>query len=339
MRVGIISLPLHTNYGGILQAFALQRALNALNCECRVVSKDPLLRKSFFLKQYLKYFVRWLKKIIRGTSATVFVEDCYNQSCLRLGTFINQNIDCRIVASLKDLQEQEFDAIVFGSDQIWRPQYAKYGWGSIEDVFASFADKWKSLKIAYAASFGVDSWEYSPEETALCSTLAQKFDAISVREQSGVRLCNEFLGVDADFVLDPTLLLDRSQYEKLCENVPESQDSTLVAYVLNMSEEIRSACEKIAKERSLKMEIFSAEINATLSIPEWLAMFRDASYVVTDSFHGTVFSIIFEKEFECVFNKARGAARFESLLNMYNSGRLEEMREFSLNWLKRTLES
>ena len=69
-----------------------------------------------------------------------------------------------------------------------------------------------------------------------------------------------------------------------------------------------------------------------------LAMFRDASYVVTDSFHGTVFSIIFGKEFKCIYNEGRGAARFKSLMNLYNSGKLEEMREFSLNWLKTALE-
>jgi hypothetical protein len=68
-------------------------------------------------------------------------------------------------------------------------------------------------------------------------------------------------------------------------------------------------------------------------------MFRDAAYVVTDSFHGTIFSIIFEKRFRCVYNKVRGTARFESLLNLYNSGKLDEMRRFSLNWLKNALES
>ena len=68
-------------------------------------------------------------------------------------------------------------------------------------------------------------------------------------------------------------------------------------------------------------------------------MFRDSTYVVTDSFHGTVFSIIFEKDFKCIYNETRGAARFESLLNLYNSGKLEEMRLFSLNWLKNALES
>ena len=67
-------------------------------------------------------------------------------------------------------------------------------------------------------------------------------------------------------------------------------------------------------------------------------MFRDAAYVVTDSFHGTVFSIIFEKEFKCFYNEKRGAARFDSLLNLYNSGKLKEMRMFSINWIKKALE-
>ena len=106
-----------------------------------------------------------------------------------------------------------------------------------------------------------------------------------------------------------------------------------------MDESIRKTCEQAATEKGLELKIFSADAQASLSVPEWLAMFRDASFVVTDSFHGTAFSIIFGKEFKCLYNVTRGSARFESLLNLYNSGKLEEMRLFSLNWLKDALES
>ena len=109
-------------------------------------------------------------------------------------------------------------------------------------------------------------------------------------------------------------------------------------YVLDDNEEVTATYEKEATTRGLVIKKFHADSKSTLTVPEWLAMFRDASYVVTDSFHGTVFSIIFGKEFKCIYNKGRGAARFESLINLYNSGKLEEMREFSLNWLKNALE-
>ena len=106
-----------------------------------------------------------------------------------------------------------------------------------------------------------------------------------------------------------------------------------------MKDSVRDVCEKVAAERGLTLKLFSADARATLSVPEWLAMFRDASYVVTDSFHGTIFSIIFGKEFKCIYNEERGSARFKSLLSMYESGKMNEMREFSLNWLKNALES
>ena len=126
---------------------------------------------------------------------------------------------------------------------------------------------------------------------------------------------------------------------RLCKDIPEPSEKHLAAYVLGMNEDVQRTCEKIANEKGLILKVFSADSKVSLSVPEWLAMFRDASYVVTDSFHGTVFSIVFGKEFKCIYNEIRGAARFESLLNLYNSGKLEEKRQFSLNWLKNALET
>ena len=118
----------------------------------------------------------------------------------------------------------------------------------------------------------------------------------------------------------------------------KSSEEILAVYMLDVSESIKSFCESEAKKRGLVVKYFTAGTKAALSVPEWLSMFRDASYVVTDSFHGTVFSIIFEKEFKCFYNEKRGGARFESLLNLYNSGKLEKMRAFSIDWLKKALD-
>ena len=207
-------------------------------------------------------------------------------------------------------------------------------------MFLNFCEKEENLKrIAYAASFGVGDWEYSPKQTRECSKLAKKYDAISVREQSGVKLCKEYLGVDATWVLDPTLLLTKEDYLPICKEIPVCNEKYLAVYVLDENDEVTATYEKEAAAHGLVIKKFHADSKSTLTVPEWLAMFRDASYVVTDSFHGTVFSIIFGKEFKSIYNKGRGTARFESLMNLYNSGKLEEMREFSLNWLEMVLES
>ena len=105
-----------------------------------------------------------------------------------------------------DPDEQfHFDAFVVGSDQVWRPRYNAY----IPNLFLDFTEGMSVKRIAYAASFGTDQWEFSAEQTTISSFLAKKFDIVSVREASGIQLCKQNLGVDAIQVLDPSLLLRR----------------------------------------------------------------------------------------------------------------------------------
>jgi len=336
MKIGIVTQPLLNNYGGIIQNYALQKTLRRFEYEpvtfdCRYKSIPWWVYLCSWLKTILCFFIpgkrRTFAKITTVEKRRNVFED-----------FVSKNISKTMpVTSLsRNLNlTDKLDAFIAGSDQIWRPKYAP----DIEEAFLGFLKKDSVRRVAYAASFGVDEWEYTAKQTRVCSALAKKFDFISVREESGVKLCKEHLGVDAVWVLDPTLLLDESDYLDLCKNVQISSEKYLAAYVLGMNEDVQRTCEKIANEKGLTLKMFSADAQASLSVPEWLAMFRDASYVVTDSFHGTVFSIIFGKEFKCIYNEVRGAARFESLLNLYNSGKLEKMRQFSLNWLKNALET
>ena len=333
-KVVILTQHLLNNYGGLLQNFALQQVVKKMGHN--VVTIDYLRTMNFVpFRQYIfswaktcllyfipgkkRKFVRYSHKGIRQAWSNKFVSEnisltsqCYKYSASFL---------------------KECDVALVGYDQVWRPKFNH----RIEDMYLDFAKKMPIKRVAYAASFGVDYWEYSPRQTKICANLSKKFNAISVREKSGVKLCKEHLGVDATWVLDPTLLLKKEDYCEVCKEIPVSQEKILAAYILDKNNDIRQQCESIAAERGLTLKFFGAGADSNLTVPEWLAMFRDASYVVTDSFHGTVFSIIFGKEFKCIFNESRGSARFESLLNLYNSGKLEEMRNFSLNWLKNAL--
>lgn len=334
MNASILTQPLLNNYGGILQNYALQVTLKKLGCSSRTIDWTPLRRNICI------YACSWLKTIALRLigKKRPFVK--IPRLCCR-----NKNFDefVSIVISLEKCNghittnfKRKTDAVIVGSDQVWRPKY-NY---RIKDMFLDFCKRQKNLKrIAYAASFGVDNWEYTPKQTRICSKLAKKFNAISVREESGVKLCKENLGVDAIWVLDPTLLLTKEDYLPICKEVPVCSEKYLAVYVLDENNEVTTTYEKEAETRGLIVKRFHADSKSTLRVPEWLAMFRDASYIVTDSFHGTVFSIIFEKEFKCIYNKERGATRFESILNVYNSGKLEKMRIFSLNWLKNALEN
>ena len=324
------------NYGCLLQNYAMQRILRQFGINC--VTYDIVLTTHLFryvlssIKTFVCLFIPGKKRPF----AKFVKPSCRNRLS---NDFVLTNLkmtDSFSSYSSKIIYQNNIDAIIVGSDQVWRPLY-NY---NIKNMILAFCKKKNNLKrVAYAASFGVDYWEYTPRQTRVCSGLAKKFDAISVREESGVKLCKDHLGVDATWVLDPTLLLTKDDYLPICEKVPVCNEKFLAVYVLDENEEVTTTYEKEAVARGLIVKKFHADSKSTLTVPEWLAMFRDASFVVTDSFHGTVFSIIFGKEFKCVYNKDRGTARFESLLNLYNSGKLEEMRNFSLNWLKKALET
>ena len=327
MKIGILTLPLHTNYGGILQAYALQTVLERMGHEVCLIEKK---RKPFRLplwKAPLVYGKRVLKNLA-GHPYPIFYEQKVNREepITRQNTdlFIKRYIKRRIVNDFSELKESDFDAIVVGSDQIWRPKYFN---GNIEDAYLKFAEGWNIKRIAYAASFGTDEWEYTAAQTKECAQLLKQFDAVSVREASGVDLCRKHFGVEAQHVLDPTMLLSAEDYIRLFETAgtPKSP-GTLLCYILDETPEKATLIERIAKERKLatfrinsKVEDKTAPITERIQPPveQWLRGFHDAELVVTDSFHACVFSILFHKPFFVAGNKKRGLSRFTSLLGMF----------------------
>lgn len=328
MRIGILTLPLHTNYGGILQAYALQTILERMGHEVVILDKGQHCHLSIW-KMPLSYPKRILRKYVLGEkNVRIFYEHWYNRTypivSQHTQRFINAFIHAKLVSNLNDLNEKDFDAIVVGSDQIWRVHY----YPQIENGFLAFTKDWKHMKrIAYAPSFGTDEWEYSKKQTQICRQLAQNFDAISVREISGVKLCREHLGVEAKHVLDPTMLLDKEDYLYLISKAKVVRHSNmLLQYVLDENEEKSAIIQCVAQAKHLeticinsKVENETASLNKRIQPPveQWLAGFYDADFVATDSFHACVFAIIFNKPFIVIGNKKRGYARFQSLLSIF----------------------
>lgn len=322
MKIGIVTQPLLANYGGILQNYALQLVLKRMGHEAITIDYIPKLPIYRYLLSYAKTLVLFFIPGKRRSFTPLKL-----QRSLVLAPFVNKYINkthivYKYLSSL--VSEYALEGVISGSDQVWRPMFNFY----LEDMFLHFVQT-DVRKIAYAASFGVDNWEYTEKQTRNCSKLAKRFDAISVREDSGVTLCKRYLHVNAVEVLDPTLLLDKEDYENICTETPVCTDAFLASYVLDMTPEKNDFIHKLAMERGLSVRIFSADREATLSIEEWLSMFRDASYIVTDSFHGTVFSIIFNKPFISIGNKERGYSRFQSLLGKFDlQNRLLTVDEF-----------
>ena len=323
MRIGILTLPLHTNYGGILQAYALQTVLERMGHEAVVIDKQYTFKISF-LKKCFAYPKRAICKYILGDKRAIIRWEKENNIVRQYTqTFINKYIRCYKVNDISLLNKEDFDAIVVGSDQIWRPIY----YPTIEHAYLDFASSWNIKRIAYAPSFGVDTWEYSEEQAKNCKALVKKFDAVSVREQSGVELCEKYFDVDAVLVLDPTMLLNAEDYIELfrASDTPQSEGN-LLDYILDRDDDKETMIRQVATKANLKPFRMNSRVeNPTAPLEErvqppvekWLRGFYDAKLVVTDSFHACVFSILFKKPFVVVANRERGLSRIESLLGYF----------------------
>lgn len=330
MRIGILTLPLKDNYGGILQNWALQQALKDMGHE--PITLDAYMQYPIW-RHYASVIKTVMMRIIGIIRPFPPLSKFRRISSKFTCDFIHNNINCTkpFKQYSRDVFESyNIDVLLVGSDQVWRPRYAP----NIYNMYLDFVRDINCRKIAYAASFGVDVWEYNNEQTAVCCELVKKFHAVSVREESGISLCKEHLNVDAQYVLDPTLLIDRERYEKICENIPISNERFLAAYCLDITDEKLNLFNQIASEKCLDLKLFSSDGNNTMTIEQWLAIFRDAEFVITDSFHGTLFSIIFKKLFYCINNDERGTARFNSILstlNLANRMSNSSLKE-NINW-------
>lgn len=352
MKIGILTLPLHINYGGILQNYALQQALKEKGLA-------PVTIEHSGIRNIHLNTIRWLiKEIMYHISGCKSERPCYVPTKKEIQKFRKNTqsfIDKYIIITKtfqasKELEEHvasyNYSGFVVGSDQCWRPVYNRDFLGA---MFLNFAEGMKNThRVAYAASFGTDDWEFSPEMTEKYSHLIQLFDKVTVREDSGIALCKKYFGVEATHVLDPTMLLKKENYEKLVANEKEPKSKgDLYYYFLDSNDEKTDFIQKVAAQYGYTPFTVMPDITAKKrsfydvkfrmgkciypSVTSWLRGFMDAKVVVVDSFHGMVFSIIFNKPFWAFGNHERGNARFESLLKMFHlENRLIVPSEFAL---------
>lgn len=306
MKAGIVTQPLKNNFGGIIQNFALQETLRALGHEsvtiCVAQVYEPLS-----LRERIAPFVRWLKLMpyLPGGNMCNFFRTAHTGQRRNLSEFTDTYIST--ISIPRYAVPPGINALICGSDQIWRPKYN----ACIEDMYFRFAETADIVRISYAASFGTDRWEYSESQTLECARLIELFDYVSVREKSGAELCRRHLGHHAEWVADPALLLDAEQYGRLCTSIPVSTTPYIGSYLLDPDKSRLKILSGLRKHLHIPVHDCNP---ASASMEEWLAMFRDADFVVTDSFHGTIFSIIFRKPFITIANPVRGNARLKSLL-------------------------
>lgn len=325
-KIAILTQPLGGNYGGVIQNYALQQILLRKGFEVETVNrvgKESILYMTLFnIKNYLYHKPRGRFKKIFSKSEHKIVKKEINRF-IRSKMMVSKDID-----TTTELKEyfgiKKYNAVIIGSDQTWRPMYSP----NIYNYYLDFLEEDKQLrKIAYASSFGMDSWEYSEKETITVRKLVKNFDAISVRERLGVDLCKEYLGTDSELVLDPTLLLEREDYIALFDDENRQKRDGIFSYMLDIDADKQNFLANVSKylekavfynqpKRAMSDNIKFTHIEDYKypSLESWLSSFYDTDFVITDSFHGTVFSIIFNKPFLTIINSERGASRFYSLL-------------------------
>lgn len=327
MRIAILTLPLHTNYGGILQAYALQTVLERMGHKVEVLDKRRREKTNLPLDVKIKRFI--LKYVLLKKINPLREDIIYKRRKIEnkhTWKFADKYIHRREISSFHEIKEGDYDAIIVGSDQVWRPHYFKNHYESISDAFLAFAQNWKIKRVAYAPSFGTNIWEYSDEDTKECAHLLKKFNYISIREISGIELCKKYFNINALHVLDPTLLLKKDDYIKLFKCQKTQKRTGILCYFLDISNDKKALLTKLEKE--LKLNSFTVNtriedcsydiIDTQPPVEEWLKGFYDCDYVVTDSFHACIFSIIFNKPFIVYKNEKRGTTRIKSLLESLN---------------------
>lgn len=311
-KIGVLTHPLRSNYGGVLQAVALFCFLKKQNYDVAIIDKIPC--HSLF-KRMVLWCLGWLPfQNIKG------VRFGYKQTKLNNKELLSVITKTAAAVTTEEMRficvDEGFDAVIVGSDQVWRMDYINDGY--FANYFLDFVGD-DVRKISYAASFGLDHWQ-APDRALEVSQYLERFHAVSVRESSGVDICKDTFGrEDCVHVLDPTLLFDSGFYSKQFNLVAEDGcGRNITTYMLDWSEGKSLFVSRFSErtEGYRVRDILSKKKRATRSISDWLGSFKNSDFILTDSFHGMVFAIIFKKEFYVVVNAERGAARFLSLLNL-----------------------
>lgn len=334
-RIGIITLVNVNNYGAELQAFATQYSLQQMGYDAEIIDypyfinsrhkKTKGAKPKFKMPLKLKLIVmlypllQWYKKIKQDKSIRQRREDNFK-------SFHSQNTkfscEYRTAESLVSCRT-DYDMFVVGSDQVWNPN----NYTSLDPYFLKFAPKGKR-KISYASSFGV---AVLPEHTRDYYREALRgLDAVSVREENAVQLVEEISGVKAQWVLDPTLLLSGIEWKQYGKEISGLPENFVLIYEVTPCDYVKHLALSIAEDLGCKVVRINCDANRCESDDEvinvldagpaeFVWLFSQAKMVVTNSFHGTAFSLNMQKDFFVVSpERKKNNSRQRSLLRMVN---------------------
>ena len=278
-KIGVIGLEHSQNVGNNLLKFAMFIKLSELGYDPYIVGK-----------QYLNHNI----------------------------SFISKTINIKLINNFSEIKENDFDILMVNSDQTWK----KYSSDFYDIALLRFAEKWKTPKFIYGASLGYESWKFNKKEENIAKYLLKKFSGFSVREISSVKLIEKNLGFKTQFVLDPTLLIDKKYYLNLINDYtseiiyPTNNNSFILTYIISNPNRIRKYLSYIKKKLNIK--IINININTKNQVKEFLYGIIHSKAILTDSYHGTLFSIIFNKPFISFTKNGLNESRFNSLDKIFN---------------------
>lgn len=316
MKACIVTFQSAYNYGAVLQAYALQGYLNANFASAVILDyHNSAIDDSYKAPCLADYFRRPKNAIFKGFQTIVYCGkrkkiDEFRNSRLSMTKYYDSH-------SISDAYD-EADVFIVGSDQVWN--YLIVGRDST--FYLDFAkDK---PKCSYAASFGVSK---IPEEFNLFyQDNLKRIDYVSVREEAGAQIVEEFAGKPVCVMPDPTLLLAREEWEKLTIS-PKTKGKYILVYKITKADQLLLFAKKISRITGLPIVFIPndlkdgmvGQLKTNVGPCEWLGYIHDAEYVITNSFHGTVFSILFSKKFfaEVSDRVNPSTSRLNSLLKMF----------------------
>lgn len=310
-KIGILTFHRAVNYGAQLQAYALQKTVSEMGTDCELVDyicpaitkpyKPFYIAKSNPLLSFAKSCVMWNRRRKKALSFESFQNKIVKS---------NEQYDSSNIALAND----KYDLFITGSDQVFSPWCVDFD----PAYFLTFADDKK--KFSYAASFATK--EIPQEMKEEFSKRLESFQKLSVREQEGVRLIDELTGKESEVHLDPTILLGADKWSEIAQ-CDTTEPYVLVYSVMPQISLVDFAC-KLAEEKNMKVIFITdaphmpnknIQCEKAVSVERFVGYFKNASYVVSNSFHATAFSVIFHKSMFIEFqNKVNRNVRSESFL-------------------------
>lgn len=324
-NVGLLTFHRAENYGAVLQAYALKGFMSKIGCSVTIIDfRCKSIEQNY---QIFNPSIIWSRKNVFISLKTYFLRflDIKNriEKKRKFRAFLRSNFN--MTKSMKTLsQEKCFDAIVVGSDQVWnlhltRKQYASYFLDQVDDSMP---------RIAYAASSEISSLELIKERSASIGFYLNKFNAVSVREEFLKECLQKLVKQNINLCLDPTFLLNASDYQKLA--IMPNYNNYILVYHVGDSSKCVDLAGQLAKKANMNIiEIFAGysrhkndgRYKSNLGVEELLGYFFNAGLIITTSFHGLAFALIFKKDF-WIINKDNNERQRDLLNKLKLSERL-----------------